>query len=134
MVYVLTRLFYQAPATVPKCVFAYGIRLKNTFFYAIITKQERQRKIGVRAQAFRETPIFSFARCLKLCFFYMPIRKNDNENIISEWLAFLFDINKCSSPQPLKLFCEFWGIEFDDSQLEIGREYTTEVGDVRFTV
>ena len=54
------------------------------------------------------------------------IRKNDNENIISEWLAFLFDINKCSSPQPLKLFCEFWGIEFDDSQLEIGREYTLD--------
>lgn len=36
-------------------------------------KQERQRKIGVRAQAFRETPIFSFARCLKLCFYMRRI-------------------------------------------------------------
>ena len=54
------------------------------------------------------------------------IRKTDNENIISEWLAFLFDANKSGSPKPLKLFCEFLGIEFDDNELEIGREYTLD--------
>ena len=54
------------------------------------------------------------------------IRKTDNENIISEWLAFLFDTNKSSSPKPLKLFCEFLGIEFDGNELEIEREYTLD--------
>lgn len=54
------------------------------------------------------------------------IKKTDNENIISEWLAFLLDTNKSSSLKPLKLFCEFFGIEFDGSEIDIEREYTLD--------
>ncbi len=57
------------------------------------------------------------------------IRKTDNENIISEWLSFLFDAKKCSSPIPLKLFCNFLGIQFSNSEVTIEREYT--LGDSR---
>ena len=54
------------------------------------------------------------------------IRKTDNENIISEWLAFLFDEKKSSSLTPLKLFCEFLNVEIDESEVEIEREYTLD--------
>lgn len=54
------------------------------------------------------------------------IGKSDNENIISEWLAFLFDVKKCGSRLPLKRFCEFFDIEFDDSEITVEREYTLD--------
>lgn len=54
------------------------------------------------------------------------IGKTDNENIISEWLAFLFDANKSSSLKPLKLFCNFLDIRFGNGEVTIEREYTLD--------
>lgn len=54
------------------------------------------------------------------------IGKTDNENIISEWLAFLFDANKSSSLTPLKLFCNFLDIRFGNGEVTIEREYTLD--------
>lgn len=54
------------------------------------------------------------------------IKKADNENIISEWLAFLFDPKKCGSALPLKLFCEFLDVEFVDGDVTVEREYTLD--------
>ena len=54
------------------------------------------------------------------------IRKADNENIVSDWLAFLLDTKKCGSVLPLKLFCNSLGIEYVGGELEIEREYTLD--------
>ena len=54
------------------------------------------------------------------------IKKVDNENIISEWLAFLFDAKKCGSALPLKNFCNYIDIDLVGSDVEIEREYTLD--------
>ena len=54
------------------------------------------------------------------------IKKVDNENIISEWLAFLFDSKKCGSALPLKYFCNYIDVDFVNGEVEIEREYTLD--------
>ena len=53
------------------------------------------------------------------------IKKEDNENIVSQWLAFLFDSKKCGSTLPLKLFCYHLNVEFIDGAV-VDREYTLD--------
>ena len=54
------------------------------------------------------------------------IKKADNENIISDWLSFLFDTQKCGSIMPLRLFCRFAGVEINSETALIEREYSLD--------
>lgn len=54
------------------------------------------------------------------------IKKVDNENIISAWLAFLLDPLKCGSILPLKLFCRIVGFEINDESAIVEREYSLD--------
>lgn len=54
------------------------------------------------------------------------IKKADNENIISDWLSFLLDTQKCGSIMPLRLFCRFAGIEINNETALIEREYSLD--------
>ena len=54
------------------------------------------------------------------------IAKSDNENVISDWLAFLLDAKKCGSEAPLKLFCQLVEVEFENGEITIDREYTLD--------
>ncbi|MDE6475221.1 MAG: PD-(D/E)XK nuclease family protein [Clostridia bacterium] len=52
------------------------------------------------------------------------IGRVDNENIISNWLSFIFDYKKMKSSKPLELFLRYIKCDFEDLQAEIYREYS----------
>jgi len=51
------------------------------------------------------------------------IDKNDNENIISNWLAFILDSKRIGSTKPFNAFCDFCEVDLNGSYVEIDREY-----------
>lgn len=55
------------------------------------------------------------------------IHREDKEDIITEWLAFFFDPQRCGSDKPLRLFCESLGVEYlENTYVEVETQYVLD--------